>query len=268
MATGAFPWIFSAILIVSCIASVAADFEALAADDACAVENEADCDISLRQLRAKQNIETLVPEGRCESWCSYQPSSVWSTQTACCGCKGATCSCTCSPWCDYQPSTVWNTQTNCCACTKTTTTTTIAPVATPASPAGESCEDKWMPSNWKADNATAACLQWSTNSKWGALKSGKTLAEACDDNWPQTECAKTCGCISTKEKSTKTASGSAPPGSTGCASYCGYVPQSAWSVQSQCCGCGGGTCTCKCASWCSHQPSTVWSTQTDCCGCK
>mmetsp|Transcript_78024 Transcript_78024/g.137491 ORF Transcript_78024/g.137491 Transcript_78024/m.137491 type:complete len:263 (+) Transcript_78024:76-864(+) len=256
--------ILSAILAVSCSASPA-ELAALQADDACDAESGAECDISLRQLRSKQQQQQLETLGdNCASWCEYQPKTAWYTQTACCGCESGTCSSQCASWCNYQPSTAWSTQTACSACKETAPATTAAPVA--SAPVGTACEDKWVP-NWKADSAAAACKEWSINSDWGALKDGKTLAQACEDHWPQAECAQTCGCIATAPV-VAPATGSSPPGSTGCASYCASVPSSAWSVQSQCCGCGGGTCTCSCASWCNYQPTSVWSTQTDCCGCK
>ena len=51
-------------------------------------------------------------------------------------------------------------------------------------------EDTWDP-GW-GDNPSTRCLEWSRNSKWGALKGGSTLQEACAHKWAQTSCAKTC----------------------------------------------------------------------------
>ena len=63
---------------------------------------------------------------------------------------------------------------------------------------GASCEckaacaarvDTWRPS-WSTD-PHGACLQWSTNSDWGALAQNKTIAEACKA-WGGEHCAQTC----------------------------------------------------------------------------
>eukprot|EP00930_Biecheleria_cincta_P088078 TRINITY_DN77311_c0_g1_i1.p1 TRINITY_DN77311_c0_g1~~TRINITY_DN77311_c0_g1_i1.p1 ORF type:complete len:355 (+),score=56.93 TRINITY_DN77311_c0_g1_i1:73-1137(+) len=52
-----------------------------------------------------------------------------------------------------------------------------------------------------------------------------------------------------------------------CASWCSLQPSTAWASQTACCGCGGGSCSCRCDAWCQFQPATVWYTQTSCCSC-
>ena len=36
------------------------------------------------------------------------------------------------------------------------------------------------------------CADWAVNRKWGALKEGGTLAEACAHTWAKDNCARTC----------------------------------------------------------------------------
>jgi O-glycosyl hydrolase len=54
----------------------------------------------------------------------------------------------------------------------------------------QSLHDTWKPS-WSND-PSAACAQWSTNSKWGALAHGATLNASCAASFGRQDCAKTC----------------------------------------------------------------------------
>jgi len=73
-------------------------------------------------------------EGRCETYCQWQPSAVWATQTGCCACGGGSCNCQCASWCQWQPSNTWSTEVACCSCgvggAPEIPATTVSPPAT------------------------------------------------------------------------------------------------------------------------------------------
>eukprot|EP00931_Biecheleriopsis_adriatica_P087183 TRINITY_DN6168_c0_g1_i1.p1 TRINITY_DN6168_c0_g1~~TRINITY_DN6168_c0_g1_i1.p1 ORF type:complete len:703 (+),score=83.65 TRINITY_DN6168_c0_g1_i1:56-2110(+) len=89
----------------------------------------------------------------------------------------------------------------------------LSAVASRDSAVKSTCEDKWAP-NWDGFSPSAACEHWATNSNWGALSDGKSLSQACDNDWARTQCAKTCGFCS---GSRQTPSAEYVPGSPGAA---------------------------------------------------
>merc|ERR1712048_281893 len=58
------------------------------------------------------------------------------------------------------------------------------------------CQDTWhdkLVHSWHT-TPHKACQGWSTDSKWGALKDGQSLQDACQTDWAKINCAATCGC--------------------------------------------------------------------------
>jgi len=76
----------------------------------------------------------------------------------------------------------------------------------PDNPKCDALRDTWRPS-WSHD-PHAACEQWSSNSDWGALAHGHSLAQACAGGWAKTNCAKTCcEALSSSEATSSEATG-------------------------------------------------------------
>eukprot|EP00928_Gymnodinium_smaydae_P045502 TRINITY_DN3032_c0_g1_i1.p1 TRINITY_DN3032_c0_g1~~TRINITY_DN3032_c0_g1_i1.p1 ORF type:complete len:256 (+),score=22.73 TRINITY_DN3032_c0_g1_i1:38-769(+) len=53
-------------------------------------------------------------------------------------------------------------------------------------------EDVWKPDWGKNRTSTSLCYEWTTNTDWGALQKGRTLAESCRLQWARDHCPWTC----------------------------------------------------------------------------